>query len=492
MAERFIDAAKDGYMDLLREATRKDLNTPDEDGMTATLWAADKGNLEALRLIVGREGDVDRADYLGMTALHHAAMRGHMGVVSYLVHWGCNIFAVDNDLHSALDIASMYDRAEIVRYLDNVVAERQRKNPKQVSRLKEEAIKAAENNIKRYERLQEAATKRAEKEQKRRQKEIEEGVNGDARPKKSFIQHLTMRIKGNPSSLIDKGSASQRKYSNFATASGSGGLAKKIQMRRLESLAPTNSDFKISNMDERGNRSVRSVGQGQGYYGSTSEVLYMVGNMWGKEEGEDDGRGFTKRPPLSADVFQRNMYRARSEPDLLADSGVDSFNGEDDDDDQVPSMLNRPEFGRIAFLSKNPFLTTVQSLDDNLPLRGPGDALDEFSNRDDVFLSDDRNDFSAKRQSLPWDQDDLGNLDDDEEESTELSAINMFLWTCGMAGYFHIFAQEKIDMTLLAAMTDNELKDLGIPFGPRKKLKDAIARRKAVLDSPNKMVDTVL
>lgn len=52
--ERFHKAASDGYLDLLREATRKDLNQSDEDGMTPTLWAAACGNLEALRLIIGR------------------------------------------------------------------------------------------------------------------------------------------------------------------------------------------------------------------------------------------------------------------------------------------------------------------------------------------------------------------------------------------------------------------------------------------------------
>ena len=47
-------AARDGYLDALREATRKDCNTKDEDGMTPTLWAAFEGNLDALRLLVGR------------------------------------------------------------------------------------------------------------------------------------------------------------------------------------------------------------------------------------------------------------------------------------------------------------------------------------------------------------------------------------------------------------------------------------------------------
>lgn len=54
MNDRYHKAARDGYLDLLKEATRKDLNAPDEDGMTPTLWAAYHGNLEALRMIVSR------------------------------------------------------------------------------------------------------------------------------------------------------------------------------------------------------------------------------------------------------------------------------------------------------------------------------------------------------------------------------------------------------------------------------------------------------
>ena len=53
-SERIRKAARDGYLDLLRDVTRKECNAPDEDGMTATHWAAYAGNLDALRIIVGR------------------------------------------------------------------------------------------------------------------------------------------------------------------------------------------------------------------------------------------------------------------------------------------------------------------------------------------------------------------------------------------------------------------------------------------------------
>lgn len=52
--DRFHRAARDNYIDLLMETNRKDCNCPDEDGMTPTLWAAASGNLESLRVLVGR------------------------------------------------------------------------------------------------------------------------------------------------------------------------------------------------------------------------------------------------------------------------------------------------------------------------------------------------------------------------------------------------------------------------------------------------------
>lgn len=53
-AERLRQAVRDGYLEILRNATRKECNHPDDDGMTATHWASYSGQLNALRIIVGR------------------------------------------------------------------------------------------------------------------------------------------------------------------------------------------------------------------------------------------------------------------------------------------------------------------------------------------------------------------------------------------------------------------------------------------------------
>lgn len=184
-------------------------------------------------------------------------------------------------------------------------------------------------------------------------------------------------------------------------------------------------------------------------------------------------------------------FRAKSESDLLADSGVDSYNDEEEDEEKGPGIFNRPEFGKIAFFGKTPFINTLQSFDDR-SIVSPEDVQDDHL-RSPYFKDDFQHEGGdGAGKTLPWDQDDIGNLDDDEEDSNELSAVNMFLWSCGLATYLHIFAQEKIDMSLLTSMTDTELKDLGLPFGPRKKLRDALARRNLVLQSAGRMTDSFL
>ncbi|XP_056310353.1 ankyrin repeat and SAM domain-containing protein 4B [Danio aesculapii] len=150
---RYHKAAIDGYLDLLKEATRKDLNTPDEDGMTPTLWAAYHGHIEALQLVCSRGGDPNKSDIWGNTPLHHAAANGHMQILSFLVNFGANLFALDNDFHTPMDVAASRDHMDCVRFLDNSAAQQTGQNAKRVARLKDQATKDAERRVKQCERV---------------------------------------------------------------------------------------------------------------------------------------------------------------------------------------------------------------------------------------------------------------------------------------------------------------------------------------------------
>ncbi|XP_061455240.1 ankyrin repeat and SAM domain-containing protein 4B [Rhineura floridana] len=155
MSTRYHQAAADGNLELLKEATRKDLNTSDADGMTPTLLVAYHGNLEAMEIICRRGGDPDKCDIWGNTPLHHAASNGHVHCVTFLINFGANIFVLDNYMRSPLDVAANRNQYECVKILDNAATEQNMKNLKRVSRLKAQARRDAERQIRECERRQE-------------------------------------------------------------------------------------------------------------------------------------------------------------------------------------------------------------------------------------------------------------------------------------------------------------------------------------------------
>ncbi|XP_077172575.1 ankyrin repeat and SAM domain-containing protein 4B [Paroedura picta] len=155
MSTRYHQAAADGNLELLKEATQKDLNTSDVDGMTPTLLAAYHGYVEAMEIICRRGGDPDKCDIWGNTPLHHAASNGHAHCVSFLINFGANIFALDNNMRSPLDAAASRNHYECVHILDKAAMEMNIKNPKRTSRLKAQAQRDAEKQIQQCERRQE-------------------------------------------------------------------------------------------------------------------------------------------------------------------------------------------------------------------------------------------------------------------------------------------------------------------------------------------------
>lgn len=68
-------------------------------------------------------GDPEKANYhFGQNALHIAAYRGHMNCVTFLVAFNVNLWALDHDFHTAMELAAMNGRSEILNYLDNTAA----------------------------------------------------------------------------------------------------------------------------------------------------------------------------------------------------------------------------------------------------------------------------------------------------------------------------------------------------------------------------------
>lgn len=498
MGEHFINAAKDGYLDLLRDASKRDLNGSDEDGMTATMWAAHNGHIEALRLIVGRGGEVDKKDYLGLTSLHHAARRGLINIVTFLVNWGANVYSLDNDFHSALDWAALYEKTEVVNFLDGVISQQEIKNPKYVARMKEEAIRLAQRNRKRYEKLQEEANRRAQKEQRKLTSGVSPELGGDSQSagqrKQNFFKTLTMRIRGSNQQMNP--SLSSRTYSAMAGVEGHSKVAQRTDQHQTgdENESNRGADFKISDVDGSGKRVLHSFPVTQAVPGTSSEVMYLT-----SKRGDSTFSEVSSSRPAVYEVFsgsdQLALYRTKSESDIL-DSDPNFDNQERNEN--TAGIFNRPGFGKTAFLTGSSFLNTLpsfesQSVSDNTESKVESNVfpsrimISESVNHKSVLEGLDLETQTAL--DLSWDQEEADNLDE-EEEGIGTSALEMFLWSAGLESYLLSFLKEKIDMELLGNMSDSELQQIGLPFGPRKRVLDAVKKRNDVLRIPKEMRDS--
>ncbi|XP_041062653.1 ankyrin repeat and SAM domain-containing protein 4B [Carcharodon carcharias] len=431
MTDRYHKAARDGYLGPLKEATRRDLNNPDEDGMTPTLWAAYHGHLEALQLICSRGGDPDICDIWGNTPLHHASTNGHLHIVTFLVNFGANIWALDNDFHSAMDAAANKDRMECVRFLDTAATKQTIMNPKQVARLKEKAIKDSEKQIKVCERRKKKHQNRMNK---KYSQEMESQRNGAA-PLQS----------GTVSSVSDlfKVGGSQRIGSISSIMKGS--LQKRLQKK----------DNSKSIMEQQLGKDVIFVSQ-EGSSGIRANVL---------------------------DVFNERDEENAASLNLKC-SEHDNFGHE--------SLFNRPGLGNMLFRRNFGLgLNVEEEMFSNNEVEDVGSKLrNEVLNPKESFTDPETfHGFNEEQEDdLPWNEDDIG-LDDDEPETTPLET---FLASQNMTEFVPILAREQIDLDSLMLCTDGDLKGIHLPLGPRKKIISAVERRKLIFETPNKLVDTVL
>lgn len=68
-------------------------------------------------------GDPEKCNYhLGQNALHLAASKGHLSCVMFLVGFDVNLWALDLDFLTAMQLAAMHGKSQVLQYLDKAAA----------------------------------------------------------------------------------------------------------------------------------------------------------------------------------------------------------------------------------------------------------------------------------------------------------------------------------------------------------------------------------
>ncbi|CAK9034688.1 unnamed protein product [Durusdinium trenchii] len=112
-------AAKRGHLEVVRLLLEAgaDQNATTQDGATALMFAAHKGHLEVVRLLLEAGADPKPADQDGTTALTHAACNGHLEVVRVLLEAGADPKAAAQDGTTALILAAESGQLEVQQLL---------------------------------------------------------------------------------------------------------------------------------------------------------------------------------------------------------------------------------------------------------------------------------------------------------------------------------------------------------------------------------------
>ncbi|NWU84482.1 ANS4B protein, partial [Onychorhynchus coronatus] len=410
MSSRYHKAAADGNLDLLKEATRKDLNTSDEDGMTPTLLAAYHGYLEALEIICRRGGDPDKCDIWGNTPLHHAACNGHLHCVSFLINFGANVFALDNDLRTPLEAAASRDRKECVQILDKAATEQTMLNPKKVSKQKAQAQRNVEKQIKECEKRQE----KHQHEMNRNYMKEKAGTVNSSRG-----THSRVKLPG--------------LFASNTTATLSKNLKDTLKLKAKKTTGSTRSQETQRNgqEDDTGRRNVRHL---------FDEEDELLNDLDEKDVADNNSQlSIFQRPGLGKIVFGRNLAA-----------------------DVNPGTVSS-EKGGVSFTMSSELFQYEKA---------------ENGKEDDAENGAD----------IPWNEEEVI-WDDEEAENTPLE---VFLASQMLDEFLPVFMREKIDLDALMLCSDEDLQSIQMELGPRKKVLNAVNKRKQALKNPGKTVDTCL
>ncbi|BES98340.1 ANK [Nesidiocoris tenuis] len=427
---RFHQAAQDGNLDILKEATKRDTNAKDEDGMTPVLWAASCGQLDALRLLVGRGGDVEKANYhFGQSALHLAAMKGHLPCVSFLVGFDANLFALDHDLHTPLQVATHPD---VIEFLDKSTTSQLLNNKKEVKVKKEKALKDAERRKKKYDERMKKERDKEEKRIKKVEKEIGSKIETDTpipTIPNSTIRKTVVEVNG-PSFTEIVGGTLTKKPS----------AVKKILDKKLR------LDDKNLENGGKGNR-------------RDAQIIY-VSNY--------DNPNCGKRGKIS-DIFSSQM----------------SMNGLNNQ----ASIFDRPGFGSVAFRQRANLAGTLSGNPGDVIIEKEveEDGSEGASIGSAGSLGQPRN----NRWQPSWVVDTTSD-EENEVANGQWTPLERFLVSAGVEEYKSQLLAQQIDLEAVLMLTEQDLVELGFPMGPRKKLLHAVKQRRQALSNPGKLGDTRL
>lgn len=120
---KFLKAAENGDIDQVKVslAWDVDINSKDQEGWTALMWAAARNHPQIITLLLECNADINALDYEGMTALMWASFKGCVENAKILLDHGADLSIKDDEGKSALQWATDRGCVEVVSVINSFV-----------------------------------------------------------------------------------------------------------------------------------------------------------------------------------------------------------------------------------------------------------------------------------------------------------------------------------------------------------------------------------
>ena len=357
---------------------------------------------------------------------------------------------------------------ECVRHLDGLVAIQLIRNKKGVEKQKKQAKKDTIKRIKKQEKLQKQRDKQYEK------KVIKETKKKHSNDKLSEVEFYET-MNGN-----------KYQFHN--------GTHRSVKERPFSQLTSLSSDYGES----FGNESVRShafsdsVVTKSKVFGAFRSKLGSIGNKSGSNI------TLVHKTGLGGSGVYSNHALARSNPTIMRDyhqkfktsnqqltSSLNSLDIDDEDfnDMSIGHMIKKRD-GRGNVTTEMHYDTNKQGRrfkTGSLASRASRASRNSHGSGDSSSV----NDFLSLR-SIEFED----FVSDVDLENPEMVPLVTFLASLNLEQFASSLARESIDLLALSLCSDSDLREIGLPLGPRRKILDAIEKREHILQNPGAMSDT--
>lgn len=153
---------------------------------------------------------------------------------------------------------------------------------------------------------------------------------------------------------------------------------------------------------------------------------------------------------------------------------------------QHESILNRPGLGNVVFQSNR--ILSPEDISDSKREFGFKMPSELLQRQEASEAEAEEEEDNQREDDLPWDEDEV----EWEEDVVDATPLEVFLQSHHLEEFLPIFMREQIDLEALLLCSDEDLQSIQMQLGPRKKVLNAINRRKQVLQQPGQLVDTSL